>query len=115
MDGDVAPLDKIYELSKRYNAITFVDDAHATGAFGRTGRGTPEVFGLEGKIDVLNSTLGKALGGGTGGFTCSSKIVIDLLRNKSRPYLFSNSIAPSTVAASMEALKLLDDSPGILE
>ena len=111
MDGDLAPLDVIVNLAKKYNAFTFVDDAHATGALGMTGRGTPEVFGLEGQIDVINSTLGKALGGGTGGFTVASKSVVDVLRNKCRPYLFSNSIAPSTVAASMEALTMLDDSP----
>lgn len=115
MDGDVAPLNVVHDLAKRYNAITFVDDAHGTGAFGKTGRGTPEVFGLEGQIDVINSTLGKALGGGTGGFTAAKKVVIDVLRQKSRPYLFSNSIAPSTVAASMEAIKMLDDTPEILE
>ena len=80
MDGDMAPLDKIVELAKKYNAFTFVDDAHATGALGLTGRGTPEIFGLEGQIDVINSTLGKALGGGTGGFTVSKREVIGLLR-----------------------------------
>ena len=115
MDGDMAPLDKIVALAKKYNAFTFVDEAHATGALGLTGRGTPEVFGLEGQIDVINSTLGKALGGGTGGFTVAKREVVDVLRQKCRPYLFSNSIAPSTVAASMEALKMLDDTPQILE
>jgi glycine C-acetyltransferase len=111
MDGDLAPLDVIYSLAKKYNSFLFVDDAHATGALGMTGRGTPEVFGLEGKIDVINSTLGKALGGGTGGFTVAKAGVIEVLRQKCRPYLFSNSIAPSTVAASMEALTMLDDTP----
>ena len=111
MDGDLAPLDKIVDLAKKYNAHTFVDEAHATGALGMTGRGTPELFGFEGQIDIINSTLGKALGGGTGGFTCAKKEVIELLRQKARPYLYSNSIAPSTVAASIEALKILDDTP----
>ena len=115
MDGDLAPLDKIVDLAKKYNAHTFVDEAHATGALGNTGRGTPELFGLEGQIDVINSTLGKALGGGTGGFTVAKKSVVELLRQKFRPYLYSNSIAPSTVAASIEALKMLDDSPQIVE
>jgi glycine C-acetyltransferase len=115
MDGDMAPLDVIVGLAKKYNAFTFVDEAHATGALGKTGRGTPEIFGLEGQIDVINSTLGKALGGGTGGFTVAKREVVDVLRQKCRPYLFSNSIAPSTVAASMEAIKMLDDSPQILE
>jgi len=80
MDGDLAPLDKIMDLAKKYNAHTFVDEAHATGALGLSGRGTPELFGFEGKIDIINSTLGKALGGGTGGFTCAKKEVIELLR-----------------------------------
>lgn len=115
MDGDMAPLDKIVELAKKYNAFTFVDECHASGALGLTGRGTPEVFGLEGQIDVISSTLGKALGGGTGGFLVSKNEVIEVLRQKCRPYLFSNSIAPSTVAASLESLKMLDDSPQILQ
>ena len=80
MDGDMAPLDKIVHLAKKYNAFTFVDECHATGAIGKTGRGTPEVFGLEGQIDIISSTLGKALGGGTGGFTAGKSAVIDVLR-----------------------------------
>ena len=80
MDGDIAPLDKIVELAKRYNAFTFVDECHASGALGTTGRGTPELFGLEGEVDVISSTLGKALGGGTGGYTAASKEVVDILR-----------------------------------
>ena len=114
MDGDMAPLDKIVDLAKKYHAFTFVDECHATGAIGKTGKGTPEVFGLEGKIDIISSTLGKALGGGTGGFTTGKKEAIEVLRQKARPYLFSNSISPSVVGASLEALKLLEDSPEII-
>ena len=91
-----------------------MDECHATGAIGKTGRGTPEVFGLEGQIDIISSTLGKALGGGTGGFTTGKKEAIEVLRQKARPYLFSNSISPSVVGASLEALKLLEDSPEII-
>ena len=91
-----------------------MDECHATGAIGKTGKGTPEVFGLEGKIDIISSTLGKALGGGTGGFTTGKKEAIEVLRQKARPYLFSNSISPSVVGASLEALKLLEDSPEII-
>ena len=80
MDGDIAPLPKIVELAKKYDAFTFVDECHATGVFGKSGRGTPEYFGLEGQIDVINSTLGKALGGGTGGYSTGKKEVIEMLR-----------------------------------
>ncbi len=110
MDGDIAPLPKIVELAKKYDAFTFVDECHATGIFGKTGRGTPEYFGLEGEIDVINSTLGKALGGGTGGYTVARKEIVDILRQKGRPYLFSNSIAPPIVGASLEVFKMLDEN-----
>jgi glycine C-acetyltransferase len=110
MDGDIAPLDKIAELAKKYDAFTMVDECHATGVFGKTGRGTPELFNLEGQIDVISSTLGKALGGASGGYTAGPKDVIDVLRNKGRPYLFSNSIAPPIVGATLEVLKMLSES-----
>ena len=112
MDGDIAPLPDILELAKKYQAFTFVDECHASGVFGKTGRGTPEYFGVEGQIDVINSTLGKALGGGTGGYTAASKEVVDILRQKGRPYLFSNSIAPPVVGASLEVFDLLDKPEG---
>lgn len=110
MDGDIAPLDVINKLAKKYNAFTMVDECHATGVFGKTGRGTPELFNLEGQIDVISSTLGKALGGASGGYTAGPKEVVDVLRNKGRPYLFSNSIAPPIVGATLEVLKMLSES-----
>ena len=115
MDGDIAPLDKIVELAKKYNAFTFVDECHATGVFGKKGGGTPELFGLEGEIDVISSTLGKALGGGTGGYTAASAEVVDVLRNKGRPYLFSNSIAPPVAGASIEVFNMLEESTELLD
>ncbi|VDK64651.1 unnamed protein product [Anisakis simplex] len=107
MDGDVAPLKEICDLAEKYNAMTFMDECHATGFFGATGRGTEEVLGVMGRIDIINSTLGKALGGAMGGYTTGPKPIIDLLRQKSRPYLFSNSLAPSIVGASLKVLDLL--------
>ena len=112
MDGDIAPLPEIVALAKKYNAFTFVDECHASGVLGRTGRGTPEYFGLEGQIDVINSTLGKALGGGTGGYSAASKEVVEILRQKGRPYLFSNSIAPPVVGASLQVFDMLDEAEG---
>lgn len=112
MDGDIAPLPEIVHLAKKYDAFTFVDECHASGVLGKTGRGTPEYFGLEGKIDVINSTLGKALGGGTGGYSAASKEVVDILRQRGRPYLFSNSIAPPVVGASLEVFNMLDQKGG---
>ena len=114
MDGDIAPLDYIVNLAKKYNAFIFLDECHATGVLGKTGRGTPEVFGLEGQIDIISSTLGKALGGGTGGFTTGKRDAISVLRQKARPYVFSNSITPSVVGASLEAFKILEDSPEVV-
>ncbi|KAL9644051.1 hypothetical protein ABK040_005519 [Willaertia magna] len=107
MDGDVAPLPEIVKLAEKYKAIIFIDECHATGFFGKTGRGTPEYFGLEGKIDIINSTLGKALGGATGGYTTGRKEIIELLRQKSRPYLFSNTLAPPVVGASLKVFDLI--------
>lgn len=110
MNGTPAPLDRICELAERFDALVMVDDSHASGFVGETGRGTPEFFGVQGKVDILTSTLGKALGGASGGFTASSKTVTDLLRQRSRPYLFSNALAPSIVAAGLGALRLLSDT-----
>lgn len=115
MDGDIAPLPEIVELAKRYDAFTFVDECHATGVFGKHGRGTPEYFNIEGEIDVITSTLGKALGGGTGGYTAACAEVIDVLRNKGRPYLFSNSIAPAVAGASTEVFNMLEESTDLLD
>lgn len=108
MDGDFAPLDKITALADRYDALVMVDDSHATGFIGPTGRGTPERFGVADKIDLLTSTLGKAVGGGTGGFTSGRRELIELLRQRSRPYLFSNAIPPMIAAAGLRALELIE-------
>jgi glycine C-acetyltransferase len=110
MDGDIAPLREITDLAKRYDALVMVDDSHATGFVGPTGRGAAEHRGVQDRIDIFTSTLGKALGGGTGGFTAASQAVIDLLRQRSRPYLFSNSIAPAVAAAGIAAIELLSKS-----
>lgn len=111
MDGDIAKLDRICELADKYDTLIFVDDCHATGFVGRTGRGTPELYGLEKRIDILNSTLGKALGGASGGYTTGNASMITLLRQKSRPYLFSNTLAPPVAAAAIRALELVDERP----
>jgi glycine C-acetyltransferase len=108
MDGDVAPLREICDLAERYEALVMVDDSHATGFFGPTGRGTPEHCGVDGRVDVLTSTLGKALGGASGGFTSGRGEVVALLRQRSRPYLFSNTLAPAIVSASLACLALLE-------
>jgi glycine C-acetyltransferase len=113
MDGDVADLAGICQVADRYGAMVMVDDSHATGFVGKTGRGTPEHCGVEGRIDVLTSTLGKALGGASGGFTAARQEVVDLLRQRSRPYLFSNTVAPPIAAASIEALALLAESTAL--
>ena len=110
MDGTIANLAAICDLAEKYNALTMIDDAHATGFLGRTGRGTHEYRNVMGKIDIITGTLGKALGGASGGFTSGRKEIVDLLRQRSRPYLFSNSIAPPVVAASLKALELLSAS-----
>jgi glycine C-acetyltransferase len=110
MDGTIADLKPIVELAEKYNALTMIDDAHATGFLGKTGRGTHEYRGVMGKIDIITGTLGKALGGASGGFTSGRKEIVDLLRQRSRPYLFSNTIAPPVVAASLKALELLSAS-----
>ena len=110
MDGTIAKLSDICDLAKKYNALTMIDDAHATGFLGKTGRGTHEYRSVMGRIDIITGTLGKALGGASGGFTSGRKGIVDLLRQRSRPYLFSNTIAPPVVAASLKALELLSAS-----
>ena len=110
MDGDVARLDAICDLAERYGAMVMVDDSHATGFMGKTGRGTHEHRGVMGRIDIITSTLGKALGGASGGFTSARREIVDLLRNRSRPYLFSNTLAPPIVAGSLAVLSLLTGS-----
>jgi glycine C-acetyltransferase len=107
MDGTIANLGEIVDLAEKHNALTMIDDAHATGFLGKTGRGTHEYRGVVGKIDIITGTLGKALGGASGGFTSGRKEIVDLLRQRSRPYLFSNTIAPPVVAASLKAIELL--------
>jgi glycine C-acetyltransferase len=110
MDGTIAELGTICELAEKYGALTMIDDAHATGFLGATGRGTHEYRGVMGRIDIITGTLGKALGGASGGFTSARKRIVELLRQRSRPYLFSNSVAPPIVAASIKALELLSHS-----
>ena len=110
MDGTIANLAAIVGLAEKYNALTMIDDAHATGFLGKTGRGTHEYRGVMGRIDVITGTLGKALGGASGGFTSGRKEIVDLLRQRSRPYLFSNTVAPPIVAACLKALELLTAS-----
>jgi len=107
MDGDVAPLGRICDLADRHAALVMVDDSHATGFFGPTGRGTPEHCGVSSRVDIITSTLGKALGGASGGFTAASREVVALLRQRSRPYLFSNSLPPALVCASLACLEML--------
>jgi glycine C-acetyltransferase len=113
MDGDIARLDAICDLAERYDALVMVDDSHATGFVGRTGRGTAEHRGCMDRVDVYTSTLGKALGGASGGYTSGKKEMIDLLRNRSRPYLFSNTLAPPIVAGSLAALGLISTSTAL--
>jgi len=113
MDGTVAKLDEITELAEKYDALVMVDDCHASGFFGATGRGSPEHHGVLDKVDIITSTLGKALGGGMGGFTVARQEVIDILRQRSRPYLFSNSLAPPLVGASIKVFEMLDESTAL--
>ncbi|CAL7938872.1 unnamed protein product [Xylocopa violacea] len=115
MDGTVAPLLKILELAKKYNALTFVDDCHATGFFGNTGRGTEDYFNQLGSIDIINSTLGKALGGAAGGYTTGKEELINLLRQRSRPYLFSNSLPPPVVASANKVMDLITNTTEFLD
>jgi glycine C-acetyltransferase len=110
MDGYVAQLDKICDLADKYDALVMVDECHATGFIGKTGRGTVELKNVLGRVDIITGTLGKALGGAMGGFTTGRKEIIEMLRQKSRPYLFSNSLAPAIVGASIEVLNLLSET-----
>tara|TARA_B110000444_G_scaffold257462_2_gene295919 strand:+ start:172 stop:1356 length:1185 start_codon:yes stop_codon:yes gene_type:complete len=110
MDGSIAKLDKITDLAKTYDAMVMVDDSHATGFIGKTGRGSAEYCGVMNKIDIWTSTLGKALGGASGGFTTGRREIIDLLRQRSRPYIFSNTVAPSIVAASIKVFEILSSN-----
>jgi glycine C-acetyltransferase len=110
MDGTIAQLDKICDLAEKYNALVMVDDCHSTGFVGKTGRGTHEHCGVMNRVDIITSTLGKALGGAMGGFTSGKKEVIDILRQRSRPYLFSNSLAPSLVGAADKVIDLLSNT-----
>ena len=115
MDGTIAQLDKICDLAEKYSALVFVDDCHSTGFVGKTGRGTHEHCNVMGKVDVITGTLGKALGGGSGGFTSGKKEIIEILRQKSRPYLFSNTLAPSIVGASLKAIEMVLEKPSIIK
>jgi glycine C-acetyltransferase len=115
MDGDMAKLDEIARLADQYDALVMVDDSHATGFVGPGGRGSAEHFGVMGRIDITTSTLGKALGGGSGGFTAAAQPAVDLLRQRSRPYLFSNTLTPALAAAGIKALELLSRSDALRE
>jgi glycine C-acetyltransferase len=110
MDGTIAQLDKIVQLAEKYDAAVMVDECHSSGFLGKTGRGTHEYRGVMGKIDIITGTLGKALGGASGGFTSGRKEVIEMLRQRSRPYLFSNTLAPSIVGASIAVMDLLSET-----
>jgi len=113
MDGHVAPMDKIVELAEKYDAMVMVDECHSAGVVGATGRGVSEQFNLRGKIDIITGTLGKAFGGAIGGFTTGRKEIIELLRQRSRPYLFSNSIPPAVTAAGIEVFNIMEESTEI--
>jgi glycine C-acetyltransferase len=115
MDGYVAPLDKIVELADRHRALVMVDDSHAVGFMGQTGAGTPELFGVQERVDIVTGTLGKALGGASGGYTATHTEIVEMLRQRSRPYLFSNSLAPSIAAAGIAMLDLLETSGELLQ
>ncbi|HEX3197429.1 MAG TPA: glycine C-acetyltransferase [Propionibacteriaceae bacterium] len=115
MDGYVAPLDAIVELAERYRALVMVDDSHAVGFMGPTGAGTPELFGVQDRVDIVTGTLGKALGGASGGYTAAHQEIVEMLRQRSRPYLFSNSLAPSIAAAGIATLDLLETSGKLLQ
>ena len=115
MDGYVAPLGAIVELAERYRALVMVDDSHAVGFLGPTGAGTPELFGVQDRVDIVTGTLGKALGGASGGYTAAHKEIVEMLRQRSRPYLFSNSLAPSIAAAGIATLDLLETSGELLQ
>ena len=115
MDGNVAPLNRIFELAHQYDAMVMVDESHSAGVVGKTGRGVTELFNLRGEVDIITGTLGKAFGGAIGGFTTGKKEIIDLLRQRSRPYLFSNSIPPAVTAAGIRMFEMMDESYGLQE
>ncbi len=115
MQGDLAPLDRICELADRYDALVMVDDSHATGFLGPNGRGTPEELGVSDRVDIVTSTMGKALGGASGGFTAGRKEIVDYLRQRSRPYLFSNTLAPPIVVGALKALDMIESQPRLRE
>lgn len=110
MDGNVAPMDKINELAKKYDAMVMVDECHSAGVVGKTGRGVTELFNIRGEVDIITGTLGKAFGGAIGGFTTGKKEVIEILRQRSRPYLFSNSIPPSIASAGIEMFDMMEET-----
>ena len=114
MDGYLAPLDEICALAERHDALVFVDDSHAVGFVGEHGAGTPELFGVQDRVDILTGTLGKALGGASGGYTCARAEIVEMLRQKSRPYLFSNSLAPAITGATLRVLELIQHSGDLL-
>ena len=113
MDGTIAQLDKICALADRYEALVMSDECHSTGFIGKTGRGVPEYCGVHGKLDIITGTLGKALGGASGGFTSGKKEIIAILRQRSRPYLFSNTLAPSITGASIEVFNMLSETTAL--
>lgn len=115
MDGNIAPLDKILELAEKYDAMVMVDESHSAGVIGKTGRGTTEHYNVLGKVEIITGTLGKAFGGAIGGFTTGKKEIIDILRQRSRPYLFSNSIPPLVAAAGIKAFEIMNESTQLLD
>ena len=115
MQGDLAPLDRICELADRYDALVMVDDSHATGFLGPNGRGTPEELGVADRVDIVTSTMGKALGGASGGFTAGRREIVEYLRQRSRPYLFSNTLAPPIVVGALKALDMIESQPHLRE
>src|SRR5699024_6785027 len=109
-DGSIAPLDRICDLADRYEALVMIDESHCTGFIGKTGRGTHELHGVMDRVDIITGTLGKALGGASGGFTSGRKEIVDMLRQRSRPYLFSNTLAPAIAGASIAVLDMLSET-----
>ncbi|XP_075261839.1 2-amino-3-ketobutyrate coenzyme A ligase, mitochondrial-like [Convolutriloba macropyga] len=115
MDGNIAPLGEICDVAEKHNAVVLIDECHATGFLGATGRGTEEFLGIGNRVQIVNSTLGKAIGGAAGGYTCGPKFLIDLLRQRSRPYLFSNTLPPAVVGSALKSFELIDQSPDIIQ
>lgn len=115
MDGYIANLPAICDLAEKYNAMVMVDDSHAVGFIGKTGRGTHEYHDVMGRVDIITGTFGKALGGASGGYTAARKEIVGLLRQRSRPYLFSNAIAPPIAAGTLKVLEILNDSPALID